>query len=247
MDALDENIFIQATRLDENILDGAVYYSAPGLPNPQVVDYYAAEVGVLDALYKIQKIVNVMENENRSSENLAMNPDGGVPFLKFKDGTVVAETITICKLIEDAGIGSAKLFGDSTVEKGVISMWQRRVDGHICMPAMDHFRWGPAREMFKGRGQHAQGQPEAAEGRKQHVLHELKWLEGIVDQNSSFICCNKITIADVQLYCILNFFMTFDAIGTPCLKGCLDGLPWLTAWHARMQQRPAEAASKPSK
>ena len=83
----------------------------------------------MDDLYKIQKHIDCMANENRGPECIALNPDGGLPFLKFTDGTVVAETISICKLIEDAGIGSTKLFGDSVVEKGVISMWQRRVDG----------------------------------------------------------------------------------------------------------------------
>jgi hypothetical protein len=50
------------------LLNGAIYYSSPGLPNPQIVDYYASEVGVLGELYKIQKVVDVMANENRSPE-----------------------------------------------------------------------------------------------------------------------------------------------------------------------------------
>jgi glutathione S-transferase len=169
-----------------------------------------------------------------------------VPFLKLSCGTVVAETISICKLIEDAAIGKAKLFGDTTIEQGVVSMWQRRIDGHIVIPAMDHFRWGPARDMFKERGMHAAGQPDAAEGRKQHVMKQLKWLEDLADKSSDFICCNKITIVDVQLFCIMNFFMTFDAVGPPCFAGCFDELPWLKAWHSRMSARPAAAASTPS-
>jgi hypothetical protein len=40
----------------------------PGIPNPQIVDYFASEVGVLDELYKIQRVVDVMANENRTPE-----------------------------------------------------------------------------------------------------------------------------------------------------------------------------------
>jgi len=229
-----------------DLFDGAEYYSMPGIPNPQIVDYYAAEVGVLDDLWKIMKKIDVMANENRTPEILKLNPDGGLPFLKLSNGKVIAETIAICKLIEDAGISTVKLFGNSATEQAEIFMWQRRVDGRICMPAMDHFRWGPAREMFKERGQHADGQPEAADGRKRAVISQLQWLEGLMDKSSEFICCNKITIVDIQLFCILNFFMTFDAVGPPCFKGCFDGLPWLTAWHARMISRPAQKASLPS-
>ena len=101
--------------------------------------------------------------------------------------------------------------------------------------------------MFKERGMHANGQPDASAGRKEHVLKDLKWLEGLVNQSDSFICGNKISIVDIQLYCILNFFMVFDAVGPPIFKGCFDGLPWLTAWHARMGARPAATASMPSK
>ena len=96
------------------------------------------------------------------------------------------------------------------------------------------------------QGMHANGQPDASPGRKVHVLNELKWLEGTVDQNSDFICCNKITIADIQLYAILDFFITFDGVGEPCFKGCFDGLPWLTAWYERMGKRPAASASMPA-
>ena len=84
-----------------DLLKGATYYSMPGIPNPRIVDYYAAEVGVLDELYKIQRIVDVMANENRSPEMLKLNPDGAVPFLQLADGTVVAETVSICKLNEE--------------------------------------------------------------------------------------------------------------------------------------------------
>jgi len=252
--AVIENLLAQIEDLKagdsskESILSGATYYSMPGIPNPRIVDYYASEVGVLDDLYSIQRVVDVMGNENRTSEELIkLNPDGAVPFLKLKDGTVVAETIAICQLIESSGIGSTKLFGESVTEKGVVNMWQRRVEQHICLPAFNFFRCGPAREMFKDRGMHGHLLPEMAASAKETVLKELKWLEGLVSgSGSDFICLNKISIADVQLYCVLQFILEFAALGAPPIPEALEGLPWLQAWYARMGARPAAAASVPS-
>jgi len=228
-----------------NILEGATYYSAPGIPNPRIVDYYAAEVGILDQLYKIQQPVDVMANENRNPEMVALNPDGAVPFLKLADGTVVAETIAIAELIEGSGIGSTKLFGNTTVEKGVVHMWQRRVEQHIVLNCFDFFRSGPARELFKERGMHAFQIPEVAATKKAAALAGLKWLEDLMS-GQEFICLNRLTIVDIQLYVTLHFITTFAAMGEPPLADAFEGLTWVPAWYKRMDARPSSAATLPA-
>lgn len=228
-----------------NILDGATYYSCPGIPNPRVVDLYAAEAGILDQLYKVQRVVDVIGNENRNPEMMALNPDGATPFLKLADGTVVAETIAIAELLEGSGIGSTKLFGDTTVEKGLVHMWQRRVEQHIVQNCFDYFRSGPAREMFKERGMHAFATPEIAATKKAAILAGLKWLEDIVSGNE-FICLDRITIVDIQLYATLHFILTFDMGAGPPLPDAFEGLTWFPAWYKRMDARPSAAATLPS-
>lgn len=49
-------------------------YTAPGIPNPASITFYAAQAGVLDQLEEVH--LDVMGGENRQPEYLAKNPAG---------------------------------------------------------------------------------------------------------------------------------------------------------------------------
>ena len=62
----------------------------------------------------------------------SMNPFHCVPFLQLDDGTVIAESMSICSYLDELHPEPA-LFGRTPVERAVIDMWLRRfeLDGFI--------------------------------------------------------------------------------------------------------------------
>ena len=83
---------------------GAVtYYTAAGAPNPAFVEMFAAEKGI--NLLSIAHVIDLGGGTNYHRTNPAYaekNPAGGTPYLEFKDGTVISETVTLCELLDSA-------------------------------------------------------------------------------------------------------------------------------------------------
>merc|ERR1719379_413281 len=71
-------------------------------PNHTVVDIFMREKGLEDAYFEqIEVWINLDMEDNRDTKNLAMNPQGSIPWFVLDDGRVIAETIAMCEYIED--------------------------------------------------------------------------------------------------------------------------------------------------
>lgn len=66
----------------------------------------------------------------------SMNPFHCVPFLELDDGTVIAESISVCRYLEEAVQPEPPLFGRGPKERAVVDMWNRRVELDGFMPAL---------------------------------------------------------------------------------------------------------------
>ena len=110
-------------------------YDTQTAPNPRRVRMFLAEKGV-SAEY-IQ--VDLKGGENLSQEMLNKNPMGKLPILELDDGTCISESDAICAYIE-AAFPNPPLCGESAIEKGIISMWQRRVDLCLMLPVVHCFQ-----------------------------------------------------------------------------------------------------------
>jgi glutathione S-transferase len=77
--------------------------------------------------------------------------------------------------------------------------------------------------------------PEAADGLKAIVRDKLAWLDGLLP-GRRWITGDRFTIADVILYCALDFG---GSVGQPrdAALGHLD------AWYGRVESRPSAAGS----
>ena len=76
--------------------------------------------------------------------------------------------------------------------------------------------------------------PEAADGLKRIAREKLVWLNGQMG-NRQFVCGDRISLADILLYC----FLTFGAsVGQPTEPS----LTWIHGWLARMGDRPSAKA-----
>ena len=99
------------------------YDSANPAPNPRRVRIFAAEKGISLPM----KDVSILAREQKSPEFVAKNPRGQTPALELDDGTVIAESVAICRFLE-ALHPDPPLFGKSPREIGLVEMWNRRVE-----------------------------------------------------------------------------------------------------------------------
>ncbi len=201
-------------------------YNSMG-PNPHVVRMFAAEVGVDLALEDI----DLMAGANRQADFLKINPSGQLPCLVANDGSLIAEITAICEYLDEVS-AAPSLIGATPEERARTRMWTRRVDLNICEPLANGFRYSEGLPIFKERMITI---PEAAEGLKSIAREKLAWLNGLMDDGREFIGGDKISLADVLLFCMLAFG---NAVGQPFDQSLNNIKPWFD----RMAARPSAAA-----
>ena len=69
----------------------------------------------------------------------AINPMQRVPALVLDDGTVIAESIAICRYFE-ALHPDPPLFGRGALESALVEMWNRRAELHLLFPVASVFQ-----------------------------------------------------------------------------------------------------------
>lgn len=195
-------------------------------PNPHVVRMFAAERGV----DLPTEDIDIMTGANRQDDYLSKNPSGQAPCLELDDGSYIAEITAICEYLDEVSAGKS-LIGDTPEERAQARMWTRRVDLNICEPMANGFRFSEGLALFKDR---IVTVPEAAEGLKRIAQDRLSWLDGQLD-GKTFLCGERLTLADVLLYCFLAFGAS---VGQPLNPDNAN----VQAWFDRMAQRPSAGA-----
>lgn len=176
-------------------------------PNPHVVRMFIAELGL-----DIEKEeVDLMGGENRQAEHLSRNPSGQMPTLELDDGSFLAEITVICEYLDEIN-GNSDLIGKTPQERAETKMWVRRIDLQIIEPLTNGFRSAEGYEFFKERLHLI---PQAADDLKAIAQERLAWLDKQLE-GKEFICGDRLTLADIMLYCFLNFGAT---VGQPINEG----------------------------
>ena len=83
--------------------------------------------------------VNVREDELFEEPYNSMNPFNCIPFLELENGTIITETISICRYLDEQS-NSSKLFGNDTEERAIIDMWNRRIELDGFLPLLHSVR-----------------------------------------------------------------------------------------------------------
>lgn len=200
-------------------------YTSVG-PNPRVVRMFLAEKGVDLPMEEI----DIRKAVNRQPEFLAKNPAGQSPCLELDNGSYISEITAICEYIEDQHPTPA-LIGKNAEEKANTRMWTRRVDLNICEPLANGFRFGEGLKMFEGR---MRCLPEASAGLKAIAQDRLTWLDAQMT-GRDFIAGNNITLADVLLFCFIDFGTN---VGQPLNSQNQN----VASWFDRMKTRPSASA-----
>ena len=196
-------------------------------PNPRMLRMFMLEKNInIDALEH-----DLMGAENRQDTYLSKNPGGQLPALELDDGSVIAETVVICDYLEELHPEPA-LIGGTAQERAEARMWNRRIEQKITENIYAGFRFAEGLQLFENR---MRCLPEAADGLKAAGQDGLAWLDTQM-QGKSFICGNRITIADLVLYCCTDFAsgvgQTIDA-----------KLQNVNGWFARVEARESAMGS----
>lgn len=195
-------------------------------PNPRVVRMFMAEKGV----EMPKQTVDLRGGENRQEAHLKRNPAGQMPTLELDDGSHLAEIVPICEYLEERYAQPA-LIGSSPEERAESRMWTRRIDLNICEPLANGFRFAEGLKLFETR---ITCVPEAAPGLKRIAANRLQWLNEQMAAKE-FVCGKRFTLADILLYCFLDFG---KQVGQPLDPANTN----LAAWFDRIAQRPSVKA-----
>jgi len=187
---------------------------------------FLAELGV--ELETVE--IDLMAGENRQEEHLKRNPSGQMPTLELDDGSYLSEITAICEYLDEKN-GGTELIGKTPEERAETRMWTRKIDLQIIEPLTSGFRYSEGLKLFESRMITI---PDAAEGLKAIAQEKLAWLNDQME-GKEYICNNRFTLADVMLFCFLNF-------GTTVGQGINHESKNLASWYEKVEKRPSSKA-----
>lgn len=199
-------------------------YDSTVAPNPRRVRIFLAEKGISVPYQQ----VDLTKAENRQPAFLAKNPLGGVPVLELDDGTIIAESVAICRYFEGLH-PEPPLMGTGALDSAIVEMWQRRIELALFMMVGLAFR--NTSEFFKGRIPQV---PEFGEVCKNDAVKRLQWLDQEL-ANRPFIAGQRYTIADITALVAIDFGRWIKIAIQPEQKN-------LGRWYEAVSSRPSAKA-----
>ena len=202
-----------------------LFYDSPNpAPNPRRVRIFAAEKGI----DLPRREVSIPKREQKSPEFLAVNPRGQTPALELDDGTVIAESVAICRYLE-ALHPEPNLLGATPEEIGLVEMWSRRVEMIAMIPIAQVWVHTHAfTAAIPGRN------AEWGEANRPRVADAFRFFDASLE-GREFLAGDRFTLADILLLTTVDFAAF---AGCPAPKECAH----LAAWHSRVSARPSAEA-----
>lgn len=203
-------------------------YDFPPAANAQRVRVFLAEKGIELPTQEL----NVREDHQFSEPYTSMNPFHCVPFLELDDGTVIAESITICRYLDETQPGPS-LFGKTPQDRAEIDMWLRRfeLDGFLPMlhAVRNHVPMFAGR-VVPGTRTDLPQLPDLVTRGKEMASIFFDRVEPLM-QGRDWVALDHFTVADISGF--------FTVRMTKALEMDLDRWPALSNWFAKIAARPA--------
>jgi len=200
-------------------------YDSKMAPNPRRTRVFLAEKGI--ELPTEQ--VDIMAKQHLSPEYAAINPLQRMPALVLDDGTVISESIAICRYFEVLQ-PEPPLFGVGAKETAIVEMWNRRCELHLFLPVAQVFRHThPAMKELE-----VPQIPDWAEANRPRVLDFLHILDSELGTRP-FVAGERYTVADITALCAIDFMK-------PARIALPDELTNVRRWHAAVSARPSARA-----
>jgi glutathione S-transferase len=184
-------------------------------PNPRRVRMFLAGKGLTIP----ETHLSMFKREHKDVAILAKNPRGQLPFLELDDGRVIAETISICRYLDELH-PEPPLFGTTPFERAETDMWIRRVETALGVPM--GLAWQHGHPLTAALVKQI---PAMAEQAKDRARESMAWFDAQL-AGHDWLAGNRVTMADIALLSIIDFG-GFIGLAVP------EDLPNLTAWHKR--------------
>lgn len=200
-------------------------YDSKMAPNPRRTRIFLAEKGISVPTEQ----VDMMKMEHKTPEYTAINPLQRMPVLVLDDGTVIAESLAICRYFEGVQL-EPPLFGVGAKESALVEMWSRRVENNFFATVAAVFRHlHPAMKELE-----VPQVPAWAEANKPRVTQFLDLLDGELGKRE-FIAGDRFSIADITAMCTVDFMK-------PARLAMPEGATNVKRWHAAVSARPSAKA-----
>jgi glutathione S-transferase len=200
-------------------------YDGGRAPNPRRVRIFLAEKGIQLPTEQI----DLGKLQQRSDAYTAINPMQRVPALVLDDGTVIAESIAICRYFE-ALQPDPPLFGRDALGSALVEMWNRRAELHLLFPVASVFQHlHPAMKVMIN--------PQVAEwgeANKPRVFEFLQFLDGEL-KGRPYLAGNAYSVADITALVAVDF-MRVSKLAVP------EEFANVRRWHQAVSSRASATA-----
>ena len=200
-------------------------YDGGRAPNPRRVKVFLAEKGITVPTEQ----VDLGKLAHKSPAYAAINPLQRVPALELDDGTIICESIAICRSFERLHPEPA-LFGTDAKDMAMVEMWERRLEFHLLGPVSHVFRNShPAMKDME-----VPQVPAWAEANKPRAMDFLALLDREL-KDRQYIAGARYTVADITGMIAVDFMK-------PARLAVPDTLTHLRRWHNEVSARPSAKA-----
>jgi glutathione S-transferase len=200
-------------------------YDSKVAPNPRRARIFLAEKGITVPTEQ----VDIMLMQHKTPEYTAINPLQRMPALVLDDGTVITESIAICRYFEMLQ-PNPPLFGVGAKDVAIVEMWNRRAEINFFSNVAAVFRHThPAMKELEI--------PQIAawaEANRPRVTSFLELLDRELS-NREFVAGDRFTIADITMQVAVDF-MKPGRLAMP------EGAKNVKRWHAAVSARPSASA-----
>jgi glutathione S-transferase len=200
-------------------------YDSKMAPNPRRARIFLAEKGI--SLPTEQ--VDIMTKQHKTAEYAKINPLQRMPALVLDDGTIITESIAICRYFEVLQ-PEPPLFGVGAKEIALVEMWNRRCEINFFANVAAVFRHlHPSMKELE-----VPQIPAYAEAMRPHAIWFLELLDKEL-ATREFIAGERYSVADITAQVAVDF-MKPSRIAMP------ETLANVKRWHAAVSARPSAKA-----
>lgn len=197
-------------------------YDGGRAPNPRRVTVFLKEKGISVDIVP----VDMGSMGHKSAELTAKNPLQRLPVLELDDGTVITESVAICRYFEERH-PEPPLFGVDAKDKALVEMWNRRVEFHYLASVAAAFRHlHPAMKEWE-----VPQVPEWGEVNKPKALEFLQFMDQELS-GREFAAGSLFSIADITMMIAFDFMK-------PARILCPEELVHVWRWYKAVSARPS--------
>jgi len=200
-------------------------------PNARRVRVFLAEKGI-----EIEKVnVDLGSREQLRDAYRGVNPRLAVPALVLDDGTVLTESVAICRYLEELH-PQPPLFGTDARDKAIVEMWHRRVELEGLQAVAETVRNSVA--FFAGRALAGPVDFEQIPALAERGMRRVDLFQEMLDERlaaSEFVAGSHYSVVDIAALVACDFAKVVK-------KRVGDATPNLKRWYEAVSSRPSAAA-----